>query len=224
VLSEPCSELRKALKLLTELNNLVWTNPGKVAGKGGAPASNGLLTDPAGAITTAAGPPGALTLAMPTEAGQQQQQDGSGKAATSTDDDIEKLRKAHETQCEKLLTDVYQSTFKVKEYAGLSDNEWYICNIAGHPFFLPFLVKNGAFRRMWKGCKTLVGIQGRLGAKRWKLSKDDVEDMAGSIRRMARLLRMVHLEYMEVSALSACLPVSGCIANANGMGLAIGKS
>ena len=190
------------MKLLTELNNLVWTNPAKAVAKEKAATTN----SPAAAAE--AGPQGAVALTMPVADGQHQRQqqqgeqqhaNGGDRTTLWAEDELEKIRRTHETQCEKLLTDVYQSTFKVKEYAGLSDNEWYICNIGGHPFFLPFLVKNGGVRSLWKGCKQLLCIKGRLGRKRWKLSKDDVEDMAGSIRRMARLLRMLHLEYMEVS-------------------------
>jgi hypothetical protein len=93
-----------------------------------------------------------------------------------------------------VLTDVYQSTFKVKDHVGLAANEAYVWHFWGHYFFVPVLLKRFPLRKWcWRG---LLGR--RDEEARWAAIHTDTSELATCIRRMARLLWMLHLDYTEV--------------------------
>lgn len=115
---------------------------------------------------------------------------------------------SHDVQCEKVLTDIYQSMFKVKEQIGLAQNEIYVWHFWGHYLFLPSMIKSGSCSRLtkspvahWCAGLHLCGSGCHLfpAGCRWSLPADDMDTLATCIRRLARLLWTVHLDFSEVS-------------------------
>lgn len=85
-----------------------------------------------------------------------------------------------------MLTSVYQSMFKVKELIGVANSELYVHHLWGHYIFLPIFFSHA-----------LVNY---LFPKRWKLPSALLDELATSVRVLARLLWTVHLDYSQVRA------------------------
>jgi hypothetical protein len=84
----------------------------------------------------------------------------------------------------------------VKEHIGVADSEVYLHHFWGHYVFIP-LFFNRAFIN-W------------LMPKRWRLPAALLEELATSVRVMARLLWTVHLDYSQVGSCSKCTKFNKC--------------
>jgi hypothetical protein len=212
-------ELRKGLKLLVELNDMVWATPAHDCK--GSDASNSCQDQ--GPLSRKAShaalcplhhhhQPGANSSQPLNGGGSSSSMTGPARGEASVVDLVEAglgpntpygtkaagcpVCAAHETKCEKVLTDVYQSTFKVKDHVGLAANEAYVWHFWGHYFFLPVMFKRVPLVKWcWRG---LLGLLGRDEEARWAAIQSDTDEVATCVRRMARLLWMLHLDYTEV--------------------------
>ncbi|KAF8062102.1 hypothetical protein HT031_004362 [Scenedesmus sp. PABB004] len=120
-----------------------------------------------------------------------------GGPALSYDQIMEK----YEERCEGVLTAVYQSMFKVKELMGVAESEVYVHHCYGHYVFVPALFF------------TRAAVDWAL-PRRWRLPAAALEELATSVRIIARLLWTVHLEYSQgFDDVLAALPPAACMAN-----------
>ncbi|KAK9806935.1 hypothetical protein WJX72_007993 [[Myrmecia] bisecta] len=83
----------------------------------------------------------------------------------------------YEEQCETLLMDTYNSLIKVADFMPAAKSEIYIGMCCGHMSFLPGIP--------W------------LQLGRWRLPEKDMQHLATSVRKMARLLWALHLTFQE---------------------------
>jgi hypothetical protein len=73
---------------------------------------------------------------------------------------------------------------QVKEHIGIADSEVYLHHFWGHYLFIPLFFNRGLIN--W------------AMPKRWRLPTALLEELATSVRVMARLLWTVHLDYSQV--------------------------